>query len=694
MVCRKIGPVRKKCLVNKPSYLQTFNTFYSWPVLKRVGIYYLVLQNDPRMIQSRQLAAIMFADIVGYTAIMQEDESQASLFRNKLQQKLQQEVTDHEGVILQFMGDGALCKFSSSTEAVKAALAVQLDMLQPPVVPLRIGLHTGDVILEGGNAYGDGVNIASRLESFAVPGSIFISGKVHDDIKNQRELETISLGEFRLKNVNKPVEIFAVSNTGIKIPNASSLEGKGEKLKQQSMLVLPFVNMSNDPEQEFFSDGLTEELIAALSKLQNIRIISRTTSMKYKETTKDLKTIGLETGADFIMEGSVRKQGSNLRITAQFVDALRDVHIWSESYRGTIDDIFDIQQMVSCKIMDALKIQLTLAEQELLKKRYTDNSEAYQLYLQGRHSWRKRNDEGLQNAIVFFEKALQKDEDYALAWAGIADTYSLMGEYSNVSRREYLPKQMAAIHRALELDNRLGEAHISLAISLMLNDWDWKNSQKEYKTGLELSPNYATGHHWYAEWLLFTGNIEEAYKEISQAVDLDPGSQGILKDKGIFYYYSRQYEKAIDMALMTLELHPGFFIAHRLLSLAYERIKDYPAAIEHNQIWGEGTGNKWKTAIALAQIQAAAGQEAEAKKILDRINPGEFEGGNDYRGVALVYTALGEIENAFEWLDKSYRMHEESLCSIKVDPKLDPLRSDPRFTGLLQKLGLASNYPI
>jgi tetratricopeptide (TPR) repeat protein len=246
----------------------------------------------------------------------------------------------------------------------------------------------------------------------------------------------------------------------------------------------------------------------------------------------------------------------------------------------------------------------------------------------------------------------------------------------------------------LELDNRLGEAHISLAISLMLNDWDWKNSQKEYKTGLELSPNYATGHHWYAEWLLFTGNIEEAYKEISQAVDLDPGSQGILKDKGIFYYYSRQYEKAIDMALMTLELHPGFFIAHRLLSLAYERIKDYPAAIEHNQIWGEGTGNKWKTAIALAQIQAAAGQEAEAKKILDRINPGEFEGGNDYRGVALVYTALGEIDNAFEWLDKSYRMHEESLCSIKVDPKLDPLRSDPRFTGLLQKLGLASNYPI
>jgi adenylate cyclase len=641
------------------------------------------------MQQSRQLAAIMFADIVGYTAIMQEDEVQASLFRNKLQQKLKKEVTEHEGVILQFMGDGALCKFPSSTEAVKAAVAVQLDMLQPPVVPLRIGLHTGDIMLEDSNAYGDGVNIAARLESFAVAGSIFISGKVHDDIKNHRDLEAISLGEFRLKNVNQPVEIYAMSNTGLKVPDVFSLRGKGERAKRQCMLVLPFVNLSNDPEQEFFSDGLTEELIAALSKLQNMRIISRTTSMQYKGSNKDIKTMGLETGADYIMEGSVRKHGKNLRITAQLIDVAQDVHTWSETYRGTVDDIFDIQQMVSCKIMDALKIQLSLAEQKILKKRYTDNSEAFQLYLKGRHSWKKRNEAGLHDAIAYFEKALQKDPDYALAWAGIADTYSLMGEYTNVSRRQYLPKQMAAIHRALQLDNRLGEAHISLAISLMLNDWDWINSEREYKTGLELSPNYATGHHWYAEWLLFTGNMEEAFKEISVAVELDPGSQGILKDKGIFYYYSRQYDKAIDMAMMTLELYPDFFIAHRLLSLAYERLEDYPSAIKHNKLWGKGTRNKWKTALALAHIQAAAGEQSSAQEILAGLDPAQFEGGNDYRGVALVYAALKDADKAFEWLDKSFRMHEESLCSIKIDPKLDGLRMDPRFDELLRKVRLA-----
>ena len=247
---------------------------------------------------------------------------------------------------------------------------------------------------------------------------------------------------------------------------------------------------------------------------------------------------------------------------------------------------------------------------------------------------------------------------------------------------------MAAIHRALEIDNRLGEAHISLAISLMLNDWDWKTAEKEYKIGLALSPNYATGHHWYAEWLLFTGNMEEAFKEISLAIELDPGSQGILKDKGIFYYYNRQYDKAIDIALMTLELYPGFAVANRLLSLCYERKQLYDLSLKHNKIWGEGTGNKWKTSIAEAQILASAGDHAAANKIIESIDTSAFEGGNDYRGAALVYAAMGEVDKTFEWLDKSYEMHEESLCSIKIDPKLDSIRGDTRFPNLLKKIGL------
>ena len=636
---------------------------------------------------SRQLTAIMFADIVGFTSMMQEDEALAMRIRNKLQKKLEEEVNTHSGRILEFRGDGALCSFSSTIEAVRAALALQLDMQNTPLVPLRIGMHTGDVIVEENNIYGDGVNIASRMESFAIPGSIFISGKVYDDIKNQKDIQTVSLGKYSLKNVKEQVEIFAISNHGIKIPENYNLEGKGEKIFQTSILVLPFVNMSNDPEQEYFSDGLTEELISNLARIQDMKIISRTTSMQYKNTTKDIKTIGRETGVSYIMEGSVRKQGGNLRITAQFVDASQDIHLWAENYRGTMDDIFDIQEQVSAKIVEALRIQLTGKEKQSLLKRYTDNTEAYQFYLQGRYFWNRRNEEGLKAAIWYFEKALEKDPDYALAWTGLADTYSLMGEYTNISRRTLYPKQMAAINKALKIDPGLAEAHISFAIALMLNEWDWINSEKEYRIGIELNPNYATGRHWFAEWLLFNGNFSEAFREISLAVDLDPVSQGILKDKGIHLYYDRQYDEAIDVALKTLDLDPNFVPVYRLLSLAYQGKGMFEKAIAENQRWGKLTGNKVKTDVALAHIYATAGRKDEARKIIENIEADDL-GGNDFRGMALAYTALGENDLAFDWLEKSYKMHEESLCSLKVDHKLDSLRSDPRFNILLKKIGL------
>jgi TolB-like protein len=630
----------------------------------------------------------MFTDITGYTAMMQEDEALTIQLRSKLQKKLEEEVSKHHGRILEFKGDGAMCSFNSTLEAVRAALALQLDMQTSPVVPLRIGMHTGDVIFSENNIYGDGVNIASRLESFALPGSIFISGKVYDDIKNQKDIQTTSLGKYALKNVKEQVEIFAISNPGIKIPDATALEGKGEKVEAECVLVLPFVNMSTDPEQEYFSDGLTEELISKLSRLKEIKVISRTTSMKYKGTNKDIKTIGIETDAAYIMEGSVRKQGNNLRITAQFVHAPRDIHLWAESYRGTIDDIFDIQEKVSAKIVEALRMQLTRDEKDTLRKHYTDSTEAYQLYLQGRFFWKQRNEEGLKAAIRFFEKAIEKDPDYALAWAGLADTYSLMGEYTNISRRELFPKQMASVYKALEIDNHLGEAHISLAISLMLNEWDWKNSEREFKLGIALNPNYSTGHHWYAEWLLFRGNTEEAFREFSVAIELDPVSQGVLKDKGIYFYYSREYDKAIDMGLITLELNPDFAPAHRLLSLAYQGKEMFDEAVAENKRWGELTGNKAKTDVALAQIYAAAGRKDDAKKIIEKVETDIILTGNDYRGVALVYVELGDNDMAFEWLEKSFERHEESLCSLKIDPKMDSLRSDPRFNRMLERIGL------
>lgn len=640
---------------------------------------------------SRQLAAIMFADIVGYTSLMEKDETLAMSHRDRLKNQLEKVVAEHGGRVLEFHGDGALCSFNSTLESIKAATKLQLGMRAEPIVPLRIGIHTGDVLVDDNNVYGDGVNIASRMESFAVPGSVFISSKAYDDVKNQKEISAVSMGRYLLKNVKDQMEIFAISNPGLVIPDADVLEGKGEAVRQKNILVLPFVNMSNDPEQEYFSDGLTEEIISNLSKLKATKVISRTTSMKYKNTTLDTKTIGKETGADFILEGSVRKAGNNLRITAQFIDACRDVHLWAQSFRGTLDDIFDIQEDVSEKIAEALRLQLSSAEKVTLQKRYTDNTEAYQFYLQGLFFWKKRNEESLNLAIRYFEKALEKDPDYALAWAGIADTLSLMGEYTNISRRVLYDKQMNAIRKALEIDPQLAEAHISLAISLMLNDWDWNGAEKEFKLGLQLDPRNATGHHWYAELLLFLGKTEDAFREINMAVELDPLSQGILKDKGIFQYYIEDYDEAMKTALTTFDLDPGFVPVHRLISLVYTGKGLYDEAITETLKWGTLTGNKVKTDVALAHIYAVAGREDEARRIIEDAGIENILSSNDYRGVALVYTALGEKDLAFEWLEKSFEKHEESLCSLAVDHKFNSLRDDPRFRQLLSKVGLISS---
>ena len=322
-----------------------------------------------------------------------------------------------------------MCSFTSTIEAVRAALALQLEMQAQPQVPLRIGIHVGDIVVDGDTIYGDGVNLASRMESFAIPGSILISGKVYDDIKNQKDIQAISLGKYQLKNVKESVEVFAVRNPGIIVPDKKLLEGKGERVPEKDpskkpILVLPFVNMSNDPEQEYFSDGLTEEIITSLSRLKNMRVISRTTSMQYKSANQDIETIARKTGAGYVLEGSVRRFNNDLRITAQLINAVEDVHLWAETYRGTMDDIFDIQEKVSEKIAEALRIQLTREEQMMLEQRYTENTEAYELYLKGRSAWKKRNEESLQIAINHFERALEKDPGYALAWAGLADTYS------------------------------------------------------------------------------------------------------------------------------------------------------------------------------------------------------------------------------------------------------------------------------
>lgn len=642
----------------------------------------------------RQLAAILFADIVGYDALLQADEAAALHQLERLKSKLDLEVPAHHGRIYEMRGDSILCSFQSTLESVRAALAIQLDMQSDPRVPLRMAIHTGDITFDSDIIYGDGVNIASRMKTLSTPGSILISGRVYDDIKNQKEPAAVLLGKYHLRHVREQVDLFAIKHAGIITPESADPSGDGMKITQTSILVLPCRNLSNDPDQDYFSDGLTEELISNLSRLKDIRVFSRSTSMKYKNTDKDVGTICDETGTTYIVDGSVRTQGNKLRITAQMVDPCIDQQIWTDTYTGTMDDIFDIQEKVASKIAEALRLHLTTEEKDNLIRRPTGNTAAYQLYLQGRFFWNKRNESALYTALRFFENAIEKDPEFALAWVGIADTYNLLGEYTNISRRELHPKAKSAIEKALRIDDQLPEAHISLGLLLMLNEWDWENAGREFRIGLELNPNYATGHHWYGEWLLFTGHPDEAIKEISLAVELDPVSQAILKDQGIYLYYTRQFKKGIEKAQQTLELDPEFFAAYRLLSLCYHGLGRFEDAMRANSVWANQIHDKAKSDLTLAHLLASAGRGQEARDLLSSVLADHTLANNDYRSVALVYTALGDTDLAFEWLNKSFDRHEEALCSLLVDPKVDTLRDDPRFADLVHRIGLTQKEKV
>ena len=455
-----------------------------------------------------------------------------------------------------------------------------------------------------------------------------------------------------------------------------------------SIAVLPFADISPEHNNQYFSDGLTEEIITRLSKLKKAKIISRASVMNYQRAGKTMKQIAAELGVSYVLEGSVRKNGSDLRITTHLIDAKQDIYLWADKYNGTMDDIFDIQENVAVRVVKALKMRLSPKEKRNLKQRGTHKTDAYQLYLKGRYFWNKRNQEGLQLAIKYFEQAIEIDSQYALAWAGIADSYNLLGEYGSISRKELYPKAKEAVKKALKFDNNLAEAHTSLASLLMLDEWDWKNSLHEFRTAIRLNPNYVTAHHWFSEWLLYYGQPDEAIEEISLAVELEPLSAAILKDKGAVLYYARRYDEAIEFANRALELNKEFGSAHRILSLAYQEKGLLDKAIKENQLWNDFTHNDLEASISLARCYALAGKKDEAIDLIKKIDLDNLKNGNLFRGIAIVYAALDNKEQALKYLEKGIEKKAESMCSIKVDPKLESIRNEPEFTLLLGKVGL------
>jgi serine/threonine-protein kinase len=458
-----------------------------------------------------------------------------------------------------------------------------------------------------------------------------------------------------------------------------------------SIAVLPFVNMSADPEQEYFCDGLAEELINALTQIEDLKVIARTSAFSFKGRNVNVREIGRELDVGTILEGSVRKAGNRLRITAQLVDTARGHHLWSEKYDREMKDIFAIQDEISEAIVAELKPKLLKEEKVKFARRQTVNLEAYNLYLRGRHFWNRRSEEGLNRAVECFKRAIEKAPDYATAYAGLADCHISLAMYGFLSPKDAYPKAREAALKAMEIDDAVAEAHTSLATIKYNFDWDWERAEKEYKRATELNPGYATAHHWYAGYLRVMGRSEEAIAEIERALELDPFALGINSLHAGILMHSGQYDRAIEASKKTLELDPNFPAAHTNLGATYFFKGMHEEALAAFQRAEKLQQGKAGGMIGKASVYAYMGRTGEARQILGELLELRKKQYVPAFFLAFVYFLLGEIDHGFEWLGNACEERDDWLLQMVKSPIiLDFLNihSDPRYIALLKKIGL------
>ena len=457
----------------------------------------------------------------------------------------------------------------------------------------------------------------------------------------------------------------------------------------RSIAVLPFVNASNNPDAEYLSDGVSESLINSLAQLRGVKVIARSSSFKYKGKDVEPKEVGRALGVAAILTGRVAQRGEDLIIQADLVDTSDGSQIWGEQYKRRLVDILDVQQDIATKISTRLKIELTPDEQRRATKSYTENTEAYQLYLRGRFYWNQRSPEGLKKALDYFRQATEKDPLYAPAYSGMADVYLTFFDYELMSFEETSEKARAAASKALQIDEMLAEAHNSLA-HLNLHNWKWADAETEFKRAIELDPGYASAYHWYSLCLTAMGRSDEAVKTMQRAQELDPLSLRINADLGMAMFAARQYTEAIEQERKTLELDPNSRTAFWIRGMAYEQKGQFDEAFQQFQEALKRSPNNPNYLAAMGHAYGVAGKRAEALNVLEQMKALSKQDPVSPFFFALVYTGLGDKESALQWLEKAYEQRSGSIRYLKVEPRLDSIRADPKFADLMRRVGLAS----
>ena len=637
--------------------------------------------------QTRRLAAIMFTDIVGYSAMASRDEAHALRMLGEHRAILRPIFDEFKGREIKTMADGFLVEFGSAVEAARCAISIQDGLSAHNAscdddhrVQARIGIHLGDVVFSDSDVLGDGVNIASRIEQLAEPGGICVSEDVARQIRNKVAGQLESLGTPEMKNIEAKVEVFRLA-TKVTETSASA------RSDANSIAVLPFSNMSADPENEYFSDGLTEDILTNLSRIKSLKVISRTSVMQYKGTTKTVRQIGRELGVQTILEGSVRKAGNQVRISAQLIDSRNDEHLWAQNYDRELRDIFSVQSDVAERIVQALKAQITAGEEAKLWRHPTASIEAYEEYLRGRHFLAKRSEPALRKAIEHFERSIAIDPNYAVAYTGIADAYLVLSLFGIVPPRAALPKAKEAAEHALRLDGALAEAHASLGLVKFQFEWDFSGAEQELRSAIQLNPNYAPAHHYYADVLKALGRFEEALAEIRAASSLDPLSLAVGTGVGHVLYLSRRYDEAIEAYRRTVDLDPSFGQARLWFGRPFLEKGMYTEAIREMEEAVRITERSTVALAGLGHAYASSGQIEKAQAILDELFDRAKKEYVPAYSIALVYVGFDDKDKALDWFEKAFEERSTWLAWVNVEPRFDCLRGQERFKNLVRKIG-------
>ncbi|WP_020529351.1 tetratricopeptide repeat protein [Flexithrix dorotheae] len=646
--------------------------------------------------KTRQLAAVMFTDIVGYTAIMQQDESRALRVRKKHRSVFQKQHELHHGKIIQYYGDGTLSVFKSAIEATNCAIAIQQLLQADDIngIPLRIGLHLGDIIYSETEVYGDGVNVASRIESMGISGSILISGKVNEELKNQPSITTIALGNFEFKNVSAPIEVFAISNDGIKIPKNSQLKGKQQQ-SGKTIAVLPFANMSASQENEFFCDGITEEIINALAKIKQLKVTSRTSSFFFKNKNFPITQIGKELNVSTILEGSVRIAGKMIRITAQLIQAEDDFHFWSETWDRKLENIFEIQDEISLAIADKLREQFGHFEiQNHLVEKQTENFDAYELSLKAKFHFNKWNAEDVQIAIPLYEKALELDPNHTASLVGAADCYSFMATTGFLPLEEAWSKSYDLTNRALNINPELPGGLYQLANYSFFILCDYAAALKLTLQVLELKSNYVDARQFLSFLYIIAGKKDAAEKQLEIALGIDPLSPETLFFNAYFHYMTEDYEKSLELLDKCLAQNEKNIPAHSIKCYCLLKLGQYDEALHYYEkvpeeivVQGDKLGI---TALAYAFKKDAANTKKYLEILLQKA--AKPEGFREQSFLFLMYGITSNFDKAFEWIKEALENKASFLLFHFADPMVDPIKNDPRYQHF-QGLIFGENFP-